>query len=73
MKNNYDFSDAIKNPFAGKFNGKYTVTIHYDFTDESETKKNDTTKIQNKLNGYTHEPGDFITAEDYMKKRGLEL
>ena len=27
MKNEYDFSDAVKNPFAGKFNGKYLVTI----------------------------------------------
>ena len=39
MKKEYDFSDAIKNPFAGKFNGKYIVTIereddaeHYEVT-----------------------------------------
>ena len=25
MKDNYDFSDAIKNPFAGKINNKYTI------------------------------------------------
>lgn len=37
MRDNYDFSDAIKNPFAGKINGKYTVTIHYDFTDKSDS------------------------------------
>ena len=44
MKSNYDFSDAIKNPFAGKIRGKYTVTIHYDFTNNSkvfEDMKND--------------------------------
>jgi len=32
MRDNYDFSDAVKNPFAGKLKGKYTVTVHYDFT-----------------------------------------
>ncbi|MCL2121707.1 MAG: hypothetical protein FWH28_05590 [Clostridiales bacterium] len=36
MRDNYDFSDAVKNPFAGKEKGKYTVTIHYDFTESSE-------------------------------------
>ena len=36
MRDNYDFSDAVKNPFAGKLNGKYTVTVHYDL---SEKKK----------------------------------
>ena len=36
MRDNYDFSDAVKNPFAGKEKGKYTVTIHYDFTENSE-------------------------------------
>jgi hypothetical protein len=34
MKDNYDFSDVVKNPFAGKINGKYTVIVHYDFTDK---------------------------------------
>jgi len=36
MKDNYDFSDAVKNPFAGREKGKYTVTIHYDYTDEPD-------------------------------------
>lgn len=30
MKDNYDFTDAVKNPFAGKINGKYNVTVYYD-------------------------------------------
>ena len=30
MEKEYDFSDAIRNPFAGKFNGKYIVTIERD-------------------------------------------
>jgi len=34
MRDNYDFSDAIKNPFAGMIKGKYTVTIHYDFNEQ---------------------------------------
>ena len=31
MRDEYDFSDAVKHPLAGTFKGKYTVTIHYDF------------------------------------------
>jgi len=37
MERNYDFSDAIKNPFAGREKGKYTVTINYDFTKKPDT------------------------------------
>ena len=40
MKDNYDFSDAVKNPFAGKIKGRYTVTIHYDFTNQDITEEN---------------------------------
>jgi len=36
MENNYDFSDAVKNPFAGREKGKFTVTVHYDYTDDSD-------------------------------------
>jgi len=36
MESNYDFSDAIKNPFAGREKGKYTVTIHYDYTESPD-------------------------------------
>jgi len=36
MESNYDFSDAVKNPFAGREKGKYTVTVHYDFTEKSD-------------------------------------
>ncbi|MCL2519114.1 MAG: hypothetical protein FWF15_11175 [Oscillospiraceae bacterium] len=38
MRDNYDFSDAIKNPFAGKIKGKYTVTIYYDFTEKEKIR-----------------------------------
>jgi len=38
MSDNYDFSDAVKNPFAGKIKGKYTVTIYYDFTNNSKVR-----------------------------------
>ena len=40
MKDNYDFSDAVKNPFAGKIKGRYTVTIHYDFTNQDGIEEN---------------------------------
>ena len=51
MKANYDFSDAVKNPFAGMINGKYTVTIHYDFTkqDGCEEYKNATALENNQF------------------------
>ena len=38
MESNYDFSDAVKNPFAGREKGKYTVTIHYDFTEKPDVE-----------------------------------
>ncbi|MCL2221194.1 MAG: hypothetical protein FWC20_03555 [Oscillospiraceae bacterium] len=28
MEDNYDFSNAIRNPFAGREKGKFNVTIH---------------------------------------------
>ena len=40
MRDNYDFSDAVKNPFAGKIKGKYTVTVHYDFSTQKSEKDN---------------------------------
>ena len=39
MRDEYDFSDAVKHPLAGKFKGKYTVTVHYDFTEKDEPKR----------------------------------
>jgi hypothetical protein len=50
MKDNYDFSDAVRNPFAGKIKGKYTVTIHYDFTDNLyDDAENDETHIESEV------------------------
>ena len=53
MRDNYDFSDAIKNPFAGKIKGKYTVTIHYDFAENSKAwedmKKNEPSSEEVKI------------------------
>jgi len=50
MRDNYDFSDAIKNPFADKIKGKYTVTVHYDFSaqegNEKNSESNDELKVQ---------------------------
>ncbi|MDR1674293.1 MAG: hypothetical protein LBR54_02445 [Oscillospiraceae bacterium] len=39
MKDNYDFSNAVKNPFAGKLSGKYSVTVHYDISDILEERR----------------------------------
>ena len=30
MKDNYDFTGAIKNPFSGREKGKFIVKINYD-------------------------------------------
>ena len=30
MKDNYDFTGAIKNPFAGREKGKFVIKINYD-------------------------------------------
>ena len=39
MEKEYDFSKAIKNPFAGKFKGKYTVIVeHEDYTETLEVE-----------------------------------
>ena len=32
MRDNYDFSDGIKNPYAASLKQGYSVTIHYDLT-----------------------------------------
>ena len=40
MRDNYDFSDAIKNPFAGRVKGKYKVTINYDFSVNEQSNDN---------------------------------
>ncbi|MCL1805005.1 MAG: hypothetical protein FWG28_03240 [Clostridiales bacterium] len=34
MRDNYDFSGATRNPFAGKFKDGYNVMIHYNFQDD---------------------------------------
>ncbi|MDR0220896.1 MAG: hypothetical protein LBI54_05780 [Lachnospiraceae bacterium] len=41
MRDNYDFSDAIKSPFAGKEKGKFTVTIHYDVEADNDEESTD--------------------------------
>jgi len=40
MRDNYDFSDAVKNPFAGREKGKFKVTIHYDFSAGKQEAEN---------------------------------
>ena len=34
MKDNYDFSKGVKNPYVDKLKDGYTVTVHYDFVQE---------------------------------------
>jgi hypothetical protein len=39
VKDNYDFSKGIKNPFADRMKQGYTVTVHYDFTDKEKRQE----------------------------------
>jgi hypothetical protein len=40
LKDNYDFSKGVKNPYADMLKQGYTVTVHYDFT-EKEKREDD--------------------------------
>ncbi len=40
MRDNYDFSKGIKNPYAAQLKQGYSVTVHYDFTDKDESAEN---------------------------------
>ena len=42
MRDNYEFPNARKNPFAGTFNGKYTVIVEHE--DHKEVVKLDYNK-----------------------------
>jgi len=57
MRDNYDFSDAVKNPFAGKIKGKYTTIVHYDFSkqddNEENTESNNTRKVKESSQEYS--------------------
>ncbi|MDR2712730.1 MAG: hypothetical protein LBB91_06405 [Clostridiales bacterium] len=39
MRDNYDFSKGVKNPYADKLKKGYTVTVHYDFSQNSDSKE----------------------------------
>jgi len=46
MREHYDFSDAIKNPFAGKKEkGKFNVLVTYDFTKKAEDREQEHIKL----------------------------
>ena len=42
MRKHYDFSNAIKNPHAGKFKDGYTIIVEHKDFDEIVTVKKDT-------------------------------
>jgi len=49
MKDNYDFSNAIKNPFAGRDKGKYNVTIYCDNIDTDAENAEDAKHVNDEL------------------------
>ena len=38
MKDSYDFSKGIKNPYASRLKKGYTVTVHYDCPPNDDNK-----------------------------------
>jgi len=56
MRDNYDFSKGIKNPFADKLKNGYSVIIHYDFStqdgNEESAESNDTLKVKESTEEY---------------------
>ena len=47
MRDNYDFSQAKKNPFAGQFNGKFTAIVEHD--EYNEVREYDFTKTPREM------------------------
>ena len=39
MKDNYDFSKGVKNPYIDKLRSGYSVLIHYDFPENVDTEE----------------------------------
>jgi len=51
MRDNYDFSDAVRNPFAGRKKGNFTVTVHYGNIAKTRTFEN-TDEIKKEIERY---------------------
>jgi len=54
MRKHYDFSNAVKNPHAGKFKEGYTIVVSHQDYDEVITVKKE--KKPNRSNNITTEP-----------------
>ena len=70
MRDNYDFSDAIKNPFSGREKGKFVVKIKYTYNipDNSATQPTSQKSIRRSPSPRvarqvprSQEPGESIT------------
>jgi len=44
MRANYDFSNAVKNPFAGREKGKFKVIINYDLSSSKKSSEKSSVK-----------------------------
>ena len=62
MRENYDFSGAVRHPLAGKFKGKYTVTIHYDFTECDDEAEKDDTEAKKPFTDFIHESSSAMSS-----------
>ena len=62
MRENYDFSDAIRHPLAGKFKGKYTVTVHYDFTGRDDEAEKDDVEAQKPFVDFVHKSPSAMSS-----------
>ena len=72
MRKNYDFSNAVKNPHAGKFKNGYAITIEHKDYDEIITmtkiirKKENTDK--NNTNYTESVPDEFAKVSEDIKE-----
>ena len=49
MKNNYDFSKSVKNPYVDKLKKGYTVAVHYDFTKDNSNEELEEKTVADKI------------------------
>ena len=56
MKSNYDFSKGVKNPYIDKLKNGYSVLIHYDSPETSESDLAlDIEDYEHEINTHTNE------------------
>lgn len=61
MKENYDFSRGVKNPYAEILKSGYTVMVHHDFSENGNCKEEaDDLKVNGKERPDMHRIGQAL-------------